>query len=96
MNCPGCGAAITEGKFCSYCGAKLPEEPKIDVKTRDYKISISNEASVRKAEIKKEMEANRQEHVRQVMDKRQKSNNLFLIFGILFVLLCFIMSLLSK
>ena len=28
MNCPNCGAAVKEGKFCNYCGAKLPDDTK--------------------------------------------------------------------
>ena len=29
MNCPNCGAAVTdESKFCNYCGAKLPDDTK--------------------------------------------------------------------
>lgn len=33
MHCPNCGAAVKEGNFCSYCGAKLTEDTKrIEVK----------------------------------------------------------------
>lgn len=34
MNCPNCGAAIKEeGRFCNYCGAKLPDDTKrVEVK----------------------------------------------------------------
>lgn len=28
MNCPNCGAVVKEGKFCNYCGAKLPDDTK--------------------------------------------------------------------
>lgn len=28
MNCPNCGAAVKEGNFCNYCGAKLITDPK--------------------------------------------------------------------
>ena len=37
IKCTECGASIQDdSKFCSYCGAKVPEEAKIDVKKREY------------------------------------------------------------
>ena len=40
MNCPNCGAAVKEGSFCNYCGAKLIADPrrveiKIDQRIED-------------------------------------------------------------
>ena len=29
MNCPNCGAAVKEGNYCNYCGAKLIDDPKL-------------------------------------------------------------------
>ena len=26
MNCPNCGSPVKEGRFCNYCGAKLPDD----------------------------------------------------------------------
>lgn len=44
MNCPQCGAAVKEGKFCNYCGAKLPD----DVKRTE--IRIEDVAEIRRAD----------------------------------------------
>lgn len=26
MKCPSCGSPVKEGRFCNYCGAKLPDD----------------------------------------------------------------------
>lgn len=26
MHCPNCGSPVKEGRFCNYCGAKLPDD----------------------------------------------------------------------
>lgn len=59
MKCPDCGASIRDnGAFCSYCGAKLPVEEKKDEKKREFHFRFNDsEASIRRAEIKKEREA---------------------------------------
>ena len=59
MKCPDCGASIKDnGAFCSYCGAKLPVEEKKDEKKREFRFHFNDsEASVRRAEIRKEREA---------------------------------------
>lgn len=97
MNCPNCGAAIKEGKFCNYCGAKLPEEPKIDVKKRDYRFSFNSESSVRKAEIKKEIEAQRQEHAQkmteQIKEINKQNNKILIGFAIAAIILFIFISL---
>ena len=48
MNCPNCGAVIKEGKFCNYCGAKLPS----DDKTIEVNINkrIEDVAEIKRAE----------------------------------------------
>lgn len=100
MNCPNCGAAIKEGKFCNYCGAKLPEEPKIDVKKRDYRISFNNESSIKKAEIDRQEEAERQEFVLKMTEKlndtNKKNNKQLLYIGIFGLLAFLLMYLLTK
>lgn len=56
IKCTECGASIQDdSKFCQYCGAKLPEEAKIDIKKREYKIETINHTRMRKAEVKKEL-----------------------------------------
>ena len=53
--CPGCGAPITdESKFCSHCGAKLPDNVQ--------KIKIEDAAKIEEVRLKYEMqERERQE-----------------------------------
>ena len=48
MNCPQCGAAVKDGKFCNYCGAKLPD----DVKRTEIRIEkqIEDVAEIRRAD----------------------------------------------
>lgn len=56
IKCTECGASIQDdSKFCQYCGAKLPEEAKIDIKKREYKIETINHTRMHKAEVKKEL-----------------------------------------
>lgn len=48
MNCPNCGAAVKEGKFCNYCGAKLPDDTKrIEVNINK---KIEDVAEIKRAE----------------------------------------------
>lgn len=56
IKCTECGASIQDdSKFCQYCGAKLPEEAKIDIKKREYKIETINHTRMHKAEVRKEL-----------------------------------------
>ena len=44
-HCPNCGAAITEennGKFCLYCGGKLPEREPVQNITNNYDNRVEN------------------------------------------------------
>lgn len=52
MNCPNCGAVIKEGKFCNYCGAKLPD----DTKRVEVKIDkrIEDVAEIKRADYETE------------------------------------------
>ena len=99
MNCPCCGAAVTDdSKFCNYCGAKLPEIPKEDKKRREFRFEFNNEHSVRKAEIKKERERQQQEYalktqenLKKMQEQEAKSDKrifiLFVIMGIIGLIL---------
>lgn len=48
MNCPSCGAAIQDGKFCKYCGAKLPDD------TKRTEVRIENLAEMKRADYETE------------------------------------------
>ena len=92
MNCPNCGAAIKEGKFCNYCGVKLPEEAKVDIKLREHRFKLESNSSIRRAEIKKEREAQkiaaeerRREELRKQSEKDDKQMRFYfyVLLGIL-------------
>lgn len=73
IKCTECGASITDdSRFCKYCGAKLPEEVKEDKKRREFRFEFNSEGSVRRAEIRKEREAQKQEHEREMMRQQQE------------------------
>ena len=107
IKCEQCGASLTDGdgKFCKYCGAKLPETE--DVKRCEYRFEFSREHSVRRAEIKREREAQRQQHELEMQKqraeaekRRQEANrreNKFLLIVIGgFLLFVLIMNLVGK
>lgn len=75
IKCEQCGAALTDkdGKFCKYCGAKLPEEVKEDKKRREFRLEFSSDGSVRRAEIRKEREAQKLEHEREMAKQAQEA-----------------------
>lgn len=103
MNCPGCGASITDDSlFCKYCGTKLPETVKEDKKRREFRLEFNNENSVRRAEIKKERERQKQEHELKMQEKQReieaqkakRDKQTYIAMGILFlVAICLLMSL---
>ena len=55
MNCPNCGAVVKEGKFCNYCGAKLPDDTKrveVNVNKRIEDVAEMKRADYETAESK--------------------------------------------
>ena len=104
VKCTECGASIQDdSKFCRYCGAKVPEEAKIDVKKREFRIETINHAKIRREELKAEKEAaqvqaevEKLEKLRKLQEEQNKSDKrLYLLFaGILLFFL--IMYLLNK
>lgn len=61
MNCPNCGAAVKEGNFCNYCGAKLIEDPKrIEVKIDKR---IEDIAELRRVEYEEQESRIRQRNI---------------------------------
>ena len=55
MNCPNCGAVIKEGKFCNYCGAKLPDDTKrveVNINKRIEDVAEMKRADYETAESK--------------------------------------------
>ena len=63
-NCPVCGAPITdESRFCSHCGAKLPENVR--------KIKIEDAAKLEEVRLKYEM----QERERQEKNESKRTSS---------------------
>ena len=71
MNCPACGAVIKEGRFCNYCGAKLPD----DVKRSEITINkrIEDVAEMKRAEYEfEESKIRRVDYIRQLKARTTK------------------------
>ena len=104
IKCTECGASIQDdSKFCSYCGAKVPEEAKIDVKKREYRIETINHAKIRKEELKAEKEvakakaeAERLEMLRKLQEEENKGDKRYYFFAAGILLFCLIMYLLNR
>lgn len=78
MNCPSCGAVVKEGKFCNYCGAKLPDDTKrVEVKIEKRIEDI--------AEVKRAAYEEKESELRQKQMKRdlRKGKVKWTIIGIL-------------
>ena len=81
MNCPNCGAVIKEGKFCNYCGAKLPDDTKrveVNINKR-----IEDVAEVMRANYETEESKLRQ---KQMKKELRGSKIKWIICGILFLI----------
>lgn len=62
MNCPNCGAVVKEGKFCNYCGAKLPDDTKhVEVNIQK---KIEDVAEIKRAEYETEESKLRQKKMK--------------------------------
>lgn len=104
VKCTECGASIQDdSNFCRYCGAKIPEEAKIDVKKREFRIETINHAKIRREELKAEKEAakaqaevERLEKFRKLKEEENKSEKRLYLFVAGMFLLLFIMYLLNK
>lgn len=42
MKCENCGAEVTEGRFCPYCGSELPKEGVINIKGNNNTVTTVN------------------------------------------------------
>ena len=104
VKCTECGASIQDdSKFCKYCGAKIPEEAKIDVKKREFRIETINHAKIRREELKAERVAakekaqtERLEQVRKIMEEENKSDKRTTLMFAGIILFCLIMYLFVK
>lgn len=104
VKCTECGASIQDdSKFCNYCGAKLPEEAKIDLKKREFRIETINHAKIRKEELKAEREAQaakaeveRLEKLKELEAERSKSQKRLIILLGCALLVCLIMYLINR
>ena len=67
MNCPSCGAVVKEGKFCNYCGAKLPDNTKrVEVKIEKR---IEDVAEVKRAAYEEKESELRQKQMKRDLRK---------------------------
>lgn len=81
MTCPQCGAAVKEGKFCNYCGAKLPDD------TKRVEVRIDNTAEIKRAEYEeKESELRQKQEIRKYKAVSLKRKFTLALFGLLVVL----------
>lgn len=65
--CPNCGSAIkTEGAFCAYCGAKLPDN------TQKIAVTIEDSAEMTRAETERELGGRKMVLMEQESKLRQK------------------------
>lgn len=83
VNCPNCGSAIKDnGKFCSYCGAKLPDD------TKRVEVKIDNVAEVKRAEYEEKESRLRQKRMERDL-KREKRKPYFTLAKILSIVIPF-------
>ena len=81
MNCPSCGAAIQDGKFCKYCGAKLPDD------TKRMEVRIENLAEMKRADYETEESKLRQREAEAEFKRRKVKRISSLTFLIVFLLI---------
>lgn len=86
MNCPNCGAVVKEGKFCNYCGAKLPDDTKrveVNINKR-----IEDVAEMKRADYETDESKLKQKLMKKELRKGKVK---WITCGVLFVLgiLCF-------
>jgi len=96
VKCAECGASVQDdSKFCRYCGAKLPEEAKMDTKNRNFRFETINHAKIRREELKAEkaeaIEKARIERLEKEkeleIERRKSARNSFIILGVVFFIL---------
>ena len=80
VKCPECGAKLPmeEGRtemFCSYCGTKV-----IMTNDNEHIYRRIDEASIRKAEAKREIELKRIEYAEKQREAKEKHNFFFIYF----------------
>ena len=93
MNCPNCGAVIKEGKFCNYCGAKLPD----DTKRVEVNISkrIEDAAEMKRADYEADESRLRQREERARLNAR-KTKRVSSLIILAICIVCFGISFLFK
>ena len=79
MNCPSCGAVVKEGRFCNYCGAKLPD----DTKRIEISQHIENVAEMKRADYETEESRLRQKEMEIVLRQRKTKRISSVIFLVL-------------
>ena len=87
MNCPNCGAAVKEGKFCNYCGAKLPDDTKrVEVNINKH---IEDVAEIKRASYEEQESKIRQKQMKQNLRKHTfvKFSGILAVAGILMYIL---------
>ena len=73
MNCPACGAPITDdARFCAYCGAKLSDNTqRIEIKSE-----IKIEDTAKLEEVKRKFELEEKKHFDSIRTNKNEFKNL--------------------
>ena len=81
VKCPNCGSAVKdEGKFCSYCGAKLPDD------TKRVEVKIDNTAEIKRAEYEEQESLLRQKKMKHDLAKEKRRPYIILAKVLSFVI----------
>lgn len=89
--CPQCGSPVTsEGKFCSYCGARIPDD------VFRAEIRIDNTAEIQRAQYETEESKLRQKQTEREFKARKVRWILAAIFAVLGIVLFCICLLIPK
>ena len=76
IKCPECGANMdSEGSFCKYCGAKIPDDVK------KMALEINDLAQMEKVKLERE----KFEYEKAQLHKKNRANRIKIIVGICFV-----------
>ena len=71
--CPSCGSAVKdEGRFCSYCGAKLPDD------TKRVEVKIDNTAEIKRVEYEEQESLLRQKRMKRDLAREKRKPYLIL------------------
>lgn len=84
MVCSQCGAVVKEGRFCNYCGARLPDDTnRVEIKVERR---FENAAELKRLELEEQEILHRREEEKQKKMIRRRAMLLTFIISALFLL----------